>query len=614
MLLFGGLLGRLFRRLLDAVLAVESFDSARGIDQALRASVKRMAFRANFDVQFLERRASFESVAARAYDFAATVLGMNSRFHFSVSSPSIGLEYHRRLYGTINRWLRGLVPIASVKLTAAIAAGIAILITICASAIAGPASPGFSPPTQTLFAPVVQFASPGPARGARAVAIFDRQLSFQKRFSFHPELSSNLQKVVDLMPPRQSTLIRAAALYSNSDVPWTTLPDGTHQICVGGHPRDRDFLYTALKNYQSPEAPGSFSGLFALKPIDGASVPSHAGVLTALGGEMLMDTYGLPGLVDAFAAALRECYGDLKPPWNVAPGAYDQHDKAAMDRFHAQMPHLATKFDEYLKFNNLVDEFNTPAGIVVLFNADVEVRMPALRKFPHLYEFYRKVIPAVTEKSDICDPHDNYWLHTGFDRGHVRLSFMIRNGLLTPYNSSLKPAGEGVALDALRRGGYRTESSVLIKSMKMNFGLNHISFDTDYKRDAEQVNFESRMTSAPELVAPPGIHKLMDLIAGQFLQALATGHGGLTSKLSSQRLQNGAYLYAGGFSAQCNYSPALEMLARVGDAIAQQHNEAVRKEERAFVEELFDAFVADYNNARPSIRALDTVESKRRSK
>ena len=55
-----------------------------------------------------------------------------------------------------------------------------------------------------------------------------------------------------------------------------------------------------------------------------------------------------------------------------------------------------------------------------------------------------------------------------------------------------------------------------------------------------------------------------------------------------------------------NYSPTLELLARIGDAIAKEHNDQVRAEERAFGEELFDAFVADYNDARPAIVALDS--------
>jgi hypothetical protein len=56
------------------------------------------------------------------------------------------------------------------------------------------------------------------------------------------------------------------------------------------------------------------------------------------------------------------------------------------------------------------------------------------------------------------------------------------------------------------------------------------------------------------------------------------------------------------------------LLARIGDAIAQAHNDKVRIEERAFGEELFDAFVADYNNARPAVLALDGETNLRKAK
>ncbi len=115
----------------------------------------------------------------------------------------------------------------------------------------------------------------------------------------------------------------------------------------------------------------------------------------------MIDTYGIGALIDAFADLLREFHGDLKAPWDSAPGSFNHHDRAAMDRFHRQMPHLAAKFDHYFKFNNLLDEFNSPAGPIVLFNVDMEVRLDALKKYPLLYDFYRKLVPAVVAKSDI---------------------------------------------------------------------------------------------------------------------------------------------------------------------------------------------------------------------
>jgi hypothetical protein len=148
----------------------------------------------------------------------------------------------------------------------------------------------------------------------------------------------------------------------------------------------------------------------------------------------------------------------------------------------------------------------------------------------------------------------------------------------------------------------------------MNFGLANIGFTTDYRRDSGGVTFDNRMNAVPQLIAPPGVHQVMDLVAGDFLRVLATGNGGLNSKLASRPLPNGAYDFSGGFTAELNYSPTLELLARIGDAIAQEHNDQVRAQERAFGEELFDAFVADYNDARPAIIALDKDSSMEKPK
>jgi hypothetical protein len=148
----------------------------------------------------------------------------------------------------------------------------------------------------------------------------------------------------------------------------------------------------------------------------------------------------------------------------------------------------------------------------------------------------------------------------------------------------------------------------------MNFGLSNVGFATDYRRDLGSVTFVNRMDAVPQLIAPPGVHQMMDLIAGDFLRGLATGNGGMNVNLSSRLLPNGTYDFSGGVTAQLNYSPTLELLARIGDAIAKKHNDQVRAEERAFGEELFDAFVADYNDARPAIIALDLDKDNQQEK
>jgi hypothetical protein len=66
--------------------------------------------------------------------------------------------------------------------------------------------PGFAPDAETMFAFVVTLVPPGPDRARRAIAILDRQLAFQRRVTFYPVFAPTLQKVVDQLPPRESTL------------------------------------------------------------------------------------------------------------------------------------------------------------------------------------------------------------------------------------------------------------------------------------------------------------------------------------------------------------------------------------------------------------------------
>src|SRR5260370_32508411 len=125
--LIRGLVSRLLAGLLDAVLAVEPLNAARGIDEALGAGVKGMAFRANLDVQLFQSRAGFKGVAACASHDAAAVFGMDSRFHFyfSNSRASSATEYHRRRSQTIRQsgqligpfWWRQIAALGAIVIT-----------------------------------------------------------------------------------------------------------------------------------------------------------------------------------------------------------------------------------------------------------------------------------------------------------------------------------------------------------------------------------------------------------------------------------------------------------------------------------------------------------------
>jgi hypothetical protein len=622
--------------LLYAVAPVEALDPARGIDEALLSGVKRMALGTDFDVEFAHRRAGLKSVAARAGNNAATVFGMDCGFHLFNSQGQVSCR--KRYHPLRSHTIHSPDPFLPTKLTTILI--FAILTTLAAIpaatlAIAAPANsaaavdsrpkapkaatrtppsepanpaPGFAPDSETIFAPILELAPPGPGRAARAIAIFDRQLAFQRAISFHPELDDALTGVVEKMPPRESTLIRASALYSQTDIPWQQLKDGAHQISVAGAPRSAVYLYQLTNKYVSPQSPGHLAGQFTVTPVPRPDAETSS-VTGALGGELLMNTYPASAAVDLAAAALTQIHGNLKAPWDTAPGQFNDHDRAALARFHREMPALAAKLDHYLIFHNVLDEFDGPGGPIVLFNADVEVRMDALEAYPHLYAFYRKVAPVLVAESAIEDSAGNYWMRTRFARGRMHLTFMDRDGLLTAFDKNGRPAGASVALGGIERGSYRTKAAVRVYRLGMVFGLDNLGFTTDYRRDGDSIVAMSTMNAVPDLIAPPGIHKVIDLIAGEFLRVMAQGHGGLTSTFASRRTAEGLDRYALGFTGEFEYSPTLEFLARVGDAIADQHNETVRVEERKFGEELFDAFASDYNRARPRILALDAAKA-----
>ncbi|HVN63279.1 MAG TPA: hypothetical protein VMT58_01485, partial [Candidatus Binataceae bacterium] len=450
-----------------------------------------------------------------------------------------------------------------------IAAGAAhaIAATSESAAAAQPTDPpGFSSPNDNPFTAILQLVPAGPNRAARAVAVFDRQFAFQRLIWFHQELGKPLEQLLDQLPPRQSTLIRAAGLYSNSEIPWIDGTGGVHAICVTGTPRKTDYYYALAPECSPPDLPAQFSGRFALTPVatSGGGIPNVTGQLS---GQVTIDTFGLVGAIDGAAAVLPFLWGDLKPPWDKQAGEFNQHDIAGLARWHRDMPHFSAAADRYIKFSNVLDEFDSPAGPIVLFNLDGTIREAALAKFPHLKKFYDEFTDSLTAQSAIEDANGDYWLRASFDRGRVRVIFMNRGGLLVPFDDNFKPAGEAIAPGLLSSGSYKTLASVQVRSLGMDFGLGNLNFTTDYTRAGDNVQFKTRMNSPPELVAPPVIHGMIDLIAGEFLSTLAQGNGGMHAFLESNRTPAGNYHFAGGWTAELAYSPTLEFLAKVGDSL-----------------------------------------------
>ncbi len=480
-----------------------------------------------------------------------------------------------------------------------------------ADAVASPArksaveAPGYAPEDQTLFAPWLEVVPPGPQRARRALAALDRQFAFQQKILFHPQYSPALLALLEELPPRQATLIRAPALYSRDDIPWAALPDGSHQVSVAGQPRETDYYYTVTRGYRSPESAENFAGAFALKPAKPVTNGAMSSVVGQLGGEVLLDTYGATAWVDVSAQALRRVYGDLKLPWDTVPGKFNHHDDAALARFKRDMPALYERIAHYVTLTNVVDEFGGPDGPYVLFNLAGEIKPEALKPFANLYRFYRRVIPTVRADSAITDKEGRYWLRTRFEGGRFQSTFMNRAGLLVPFDEKYRPAGDGVALNRITSGRHYTTARVITRRLGMTFGLDNLGFTADYRRDGDTLAYQSRMNRVPDLIAPPVILEMMNFVAGEFMRALAEGNGGLAATLSSRRLDGQLVHLQGGVAGEFSYSPTLEFLARIGDAIADEHDWKVRADERKLGEELFKAFLKDFRAARSRIIALD---------
>ncbi len=346
---------------------------------------------------------------------------------------------------------------------------------------------------------------------------------------------------------------------------------------------------------------------FALKPPPGVADTSASlrSVIGTFGGEMKTDTFGFGAIIDSLAQMLAEVYGDLAPPWDTAPGIYNDHDVASRARFRRDLPTLDDKFHEYLKYENILDEFDGVSGPYVLFNFAGEVQADAMRKFPDLHRFYQDVAPILTAQVDILDEKGDYWMRSGFDRGKVWMTFMVRAGELSAFDDANHPVGQPIALDSLHSGMNRSRTSIRIHRLGTDFGLDNLSFINRFTRDDSTVAFEARMDAVPLVVAPPGIQQGAEFIAGEFMRTVAQGSGGMHSEVSSHALADGAISYTSAVSGEFMYSPALEFFANLADSIADKDDAKVREQGRALVEEFLDAFAKDYNIARPKILALD---------
>jgi len=479
---------------------------------------------------------------------------------------------------------------------------------------AAPAGPGFTAETRSLLAPILKLAPPGPERNARSLMMLDRLLAFYPKIAFHFYFTPQLKQLIDKLPPRQSILIRAATLYSRADIPWSTHAPNSHYLAVRGRVQPADtYQYSLTPSVMEPESPGDFAGWFSLRPNAAAGGAARLSVVGDLGAQLQLDAFGAAGALDFAAAVLREVYGDLTPPWDSQLGQFNRHDRAALARLERELPAFSAQINRFFELNNILDELPSSAtgpcggdSPLVVFNLDARIRQNALQPFPHLASFYSHIAPMVSAHSSISDDQGDSLLDFDFDRGRIRLRFLVCAGALfaakAPIGDSrVVAAGDPLLLDQIDHGHYHAVTSGSVHRFGMDFGLNNIAFTSEYRRERDVVKIESRMTAPPEIVAPPGVRQISLLLAGAFMETLAHGNdgNGVAAQFSSVPSGPDETLLSWQTQAELVYSPMLEFLARIGDSIADAHNQLVREDERRLWRQVFDALVSDYRRARP---------------
>jgi hypothetical protein len=303
---------------------------------------------------------------------------------------------------------------------------------------------------------------------------------------------------------------------------------------------------------------------------------------------------------------LKTLCGDRVGPWDQSAGQFNRHDRVLLDKLRANFPRFSAHLASYFAVRNVIDEFPSTDGSVVLVNVDARVRDQALRPYPALYGFYRHFAPRVMIRSVIGDPAGNKWIIARFDHGRILLQLAIKSGMLVPLDVRLH-AHSAISLDQISQGRWQSTSTITLDKFDTRFGLSDIAFTTSYRRVGETLELKSQMDSVPQLVAPPVLRNVLGLMAGDFLRGLAWGHGGMTVSLQSARSSKAQFYLRGAFAGELRYAPMLGLLAEVGDAIAEAHNEKVRDDERRIGEDLFDALFKDYNDAREQILSLDST-------
>ena len=467
---------------------------------------------------------------------------------------------------------------------------------------------GFAPPGQNLFHPLLRLGPPGHPQAA--LDTFETIMNFERKLILHPALSPELQALIDKLPPTETIMIEVPAFYADATIPWQTRPPDMHYLAVTGRPDGADYVYGLSRTADPPQEPGQSAGTISIRPTSPESQGTPETVIAEVQGSLHAPGPSLPVQgIAAWTDLQREIYGSLTPPWDTAPGQFNQHDRAALARFARDMPALSDLVSHYLLIHNVLDEFAGPSGPWVLFNLDFEIRDDALAPFPYLHAFYRDFVSRVEAESVISDNAGHQWVRVGLNQGRITVTFILRRGMLTPMDHALRPTGPPCPLEQVTDGHFYADSNFSAERFGMKVGLNGIQYKTTYTNRDGDVEFHSRMTAVPRLIAPPIVHGLTMLIAGQFMQTLARGNAGrgIATSISARPDPRGGTLLHETFSAEFRDAPALALVVRLAGAITPAHGAEVRAEERRLAAQFFDALASDLNRARPVLLSGDSA-------
>ena len=186
-------------------------------------------------------------------------------------------------------------------------------------------------------------------------------MNFERKLVLHPAVSPELQALIDKLPPPETITIEIPAFYADAAIPWQTRPPDMHYLAVTGRPdgADTSIVCPALRTRRrSPVNPREHLDTSRPSPQNTATPET---VIAEVQSSLHPPGAFYPSQgIAAWTDLQREIYGSLTPPWDAAPGQFNQHDRAALARFARDMPALSGLVGHYLQIHNVLDEFDRP--------------------------------------------------------------------------------------------------------------------------------------------------------------------------------------------------------------------------------------------------------------